>query len=349
MLQWADLPEELQIQILTCLNQDSLMQFSMTSRANLLLCQDEQLCEALCTRHFPITAARLRDDLLTDPQESPAQISWFKELMATTAMRHRIMHRNAPAYFELSTGVEIPGMYAQGLGATPRGRHHARYGFGRVALFFHGMNLFVIVNLSTKACVEIRSPSPYSIRDVFLEEEHVHVLTTRSSSQFIFRYNLNGKLTNTLETRRSDLVVILANRKHTLAYSADSQLWYKYDHSETLAPEIHRQHVIPATATTSSTTHAIDRNFFYQLHGTKGILMIYDLDLGYCVSKISIFASQQHLRSELISVNRHCYLCGPGQISFINGLEMTKVSSPGIPHEDDTPSMRCHERCDQHD
>lgn len=335
---WTILPDELKLLILSKLDPQSLFAFANTSRVAEELVQDDFLCAQMCKAYYPLAAARRLQEIALQSQSNVPDRTpdkWFQFLQGTTQYKECVIRRRSIDYYELSTSIELPPRYSQNLGLTPRGRHHSKYNFGHLLLFFTGVDVFLVINLTTRNPVEFALPAPFKIRDICLVKDHVCVLTTRSTGQCIFLYDLAGTLVETVVTQRTDLVLLLANCKFFLAYTAEAQTWVVYTASASVNPVADQQPCIPGSSSTVSTTSAVDEQYFYQLHEATGVLMIYDLQYQYCVSKIALFHKHQHIRIEVQSVNGHAYVYGPGHVSLIVGLEMTKVNVSGIPNDDD--------------
>lgn len=345
---WLALPVELQLQVLAFLDPSSLACFAATNQSNHGLTQDMALCETLCRQYYPLAAARHVKDYsrhkgcLSDHSRTTNR-TWYSCLQETHRLKARITSRRCLKYSEMVVGQELPSRYRKKFETRPAVYpHKAIYAFGRVAMFCSGMNTFLVVGIENRQPCELDLPMPYSIRDICLEEDFVYVLSTRLSSQFIFKFDFTGRLIHSLETHRDDLVRLSANKKHLLAYSglnADRNYWFHYSVDMTSAPPIEAQIPISGFAIKGRMTVAIDEQFMYSLNDKTGELLVYDLDNKVLLPPRKFVESPE--RWVIFAVNRHCYFAGSGIIALLDGLEHTQLQTPDMFMDDTDGGGEC--------
>ena len=333
----SSLPDEIQLQILAKLDPQSLLSLGACNKTLQQFIQDDSLCISIIKAHFPLAHARMAVE--AELREKRA-VSWADQLRRTNVLYNCLTQRKSLDYYELHVGRDLPSAYAENLGSTPRERHSAKYNFNTLVLYYTGIGLFVIVDLAARETREVLLPGGYSIRDVYIEEEVIVVLTTRASQQLVLTYTVHGQLLRTLDTERADLAFIMANEHYILVYSIDFLCWFYYDATDTQAPIVEEQLYIRQSAGSTLQTQALDDTYFYQkqdISPNRSVLLIYHLGLGYVVSRISLHPGKNSTYSEISGVNRHVYLSSHEQFTHIRGLEMVEMSLPGVPREDDAP------------
>lgn len=331
---WNALPGELHLQILSYLDPTSIMCFAATDKANRLLAQDEWLCEQLCRGHYPLAAARKSQEEVAQRATEP----WYKKIVNTSVSRKCIISRRSLDYYQLAHYNGLRPRYAEDVGIRPR-RQFSKYNFGRLVLYYKKVEVFLLVNLVTRRSTEYVLPSSVLIHDIHLEEDYIYVLTVGLPFRHIFKFDMKGNLIRKLDTKRNDLEWIMANQRHIVVYARNSRRWVPYpvEMDETFPDEDAQLH-IPFTALSDFDTYAMDERYFYQLDEETGVLLIYDLDNHYLVSRISMFPRHKELmRIEVVSINRHSYVFGPDKLCLMNGLDMTKVAIPGIRNDGGGP------------